>query len=493
MFDKILQSLELIMNKKSDLYGVILAGGSGSRLWPLSREMYPKQLLKINNENTLFQSTFLRLSQLINENNMITVTNIKHSGDIKLQLAEIISNKDYQHIISEPVGRNTAPAICLSTLYILKKLAQKDEDPIIVVAPSDHTVKNSDEFSNSLEKGIKLAESGFIVTFGVKPEKPDTGYGYIQTASDNSLAQIENTALKVVEFKEKPDCETAEKYIKQGVYYWNAGIFMFKASTMLNEIKKYKPEILSKIENCEFSDIGATISFDDYEQVTDISIDYAVMEKSEHIALIPIDCGWNDMGSWQAIYDTSKKDSDNNFVVGNVVDVDSENSLIYGTSKLIATIGLKDTVIVETEDAILACDKNRTQDVKKVFEQLKTNNDLACMVHKTVYRPWGYYTVIQEADNYKIKIISVNPKSKLSLQMHHHRSEHWVVLSGTAKVIKGEKDVFLSPGESIDIPVTVKHSLQNPGVIDLKIIEIQNGDYLEEDDIVRFEDIYGRV
>jgi len=481
------------MNKKSNLYGVILAGGSGSRLWPLSREMYPKQLLKLNNENTLFQSTFIRLSALIPQANILTVTNIKHSADIKLQLNEICAKSNSSQVIVEPVGKNTAPAIGLSTLFILKELEQDKSDPIIIVAPSDHMVQNNKNFIQALESGIKLAESGHIVTFGVKPEKPDTGYGYIKTSIDEKLSIIEKSSLKVSEFKEKPDQKTAEEYIKQGTYYWNVGIFMFKASTMLNELQLHVPEIINQISSCKFSEIGATISFDEYDKLPDISIDYAVMEKSKIISLIPIDCGWNDMGSWQSIYDTSKKDDRNNFIAGNVVDVESENSLIYGTSKLIATIGLKNTVIIETEDAILACDKDRTQDVKKVFEHLKVNNDLACKVHKTVYRPWGYYTVIQEADNYKIKIISVNPHSRLSLQMHHHRSEHWVVLSGTAKVIKGEEEVFLTPGESIDIPVTVKHSLQNPGIIDVKIIEVQNGSYLEEDDIVRFEDLYGRI
>lgn len=480
------------MSVKSNLFGVILAGGSGSRLWPLSREMYPKQLLKLNNEHTLFQSTFLRLSNLISSENILTVTNIKHSADVKLQLNEL--NKiENPAVIIEPVGRNTAPAIGLSTLFILKKILQDNSDPIILVAPSDHLVKRTDKFIKAIESGIKVAEAGFIVTFGVKPEKPDTGYGYIKTIFDKELSELDESTLKVSEFKEKPDLKTAEEYLRQGTYYWNAGIFMFKASTILNELQKHTPEVFGKISECSLSETGSTVSFDEYNKIPDISIDYAVMEKSALISLIPIDCEWNDMGSWQAIYDTGEKDDKNNFIAGNVIDIDSKDSLIYGTSKLVTTIGLKNTVIIETEDAILACDKDRTQEVKKVFEQLKVNNDLACMVHRTVYRPWGYYTVIQESSNYKIKIINVSPKNRLSLQMHHHRSEHWVVLSGTAKVIRGEEEIYLKLGDSIDIPVTVKHSLQNPGLIDLQIIEIQNGTYLEEDDIVRFEDLYGRV
>lgn len=482
-----------VMNNETQLYGVVLAGGSGSRLWPLSREMYPKQLLKLNNENTLFQSTFMRLSNIIPPSNIITVTNVKHSSDIKLQLNQLKHKNEDFKVIVEPVGRNTAPAICLSVLYIIKQLNDNDSDPIILVAPSDHSVNAVNKFTEALHDGIKLAESGNIVTFGIKPTKPDTGYGYIKTSKSGAILKLETNALKVEEFKEKPDLETAEEYLKTGAYFWNAGIFMFKASVMLNELKLNAPDIYEKLANSEIFDSGVTVSFDDYSKLPDISIDYAVMEKSRNIALIPIDCGWNDMGSWQAIYDTAQKDDKNNFKVGNVVDVDSQDCLIFGTSKLVSTIGLKNIVIVETEDAILACDKDRTQDVKKVFDHLKGNNNMACMVHNTVYRPWGYYTVVQNGENYKIKIINVNPKAKLSLQMHYHRSEHWVVLSGTAQVTRGEEDVYLKAGDSIDIPVTVKHSLQNPGVIDLKIIEVQNGSYLEEDDIVRFEDIYGRV
>jgi len=483
------------MEKRSDLYGVILAGGSGSRLWPLSREMHPKQLLKLSEDKTLFQSTFLRLKNIISPYNIVTVTNVKHSGDIKLQLNELLLGNfaEDNKIIIEPIGRNTAPAIGLATFYILKEMANNSSDPIIVAAPSDHLIKQEYTFTNALNEGIKLAESGYIVTFGIKPDRPDTGYGYINTVVENSITKITPDGLKVQEFKEKPDDETANMYLKAGTYYWNSGIFMFKASTMLNELEKYCPDIINILKNSKIEAVGPTLKFDDYENMPDISIDYAVMEHSEIISLIPIDCGWNDMGSWQAIYDIEQKDENNNFISGNVVDIESENSLIYSTSKLVTTIGLKDTVIIETEDAILACDKNRTQDVKKVFEQLKENNDLACKVHRTVYRPWGYYTVLQRGEGFLIKIIQVNPKAKLSLQMHYHRSEHWVVLSGIARVRKENEEIILNHGDSVDIPVTVKHSLENPGMIPLKIIEVQKGDYLEEDDIVRFEDIYGRA
>lgn len=477
------------------IYGVILAGGSGSRLWPLSREMYPKQLLKLNEDNTLFQSSFLRLSDIITPENILTVTNTKHSTDIKLQLShlkELLNQASDFKTIIEPIGKNTAPAIALAALYVLRQ-NENNVDPIIFISPADHMVKDTIAFNNAMKEGIKLAEQGYIVTFGIKPDKPDTGYGYINTSKDSKMDCISPNALKVAEFKEKPCMETAVKYVESGAYFWNSGIFAFKASTIINELKKHCPDIISGLENLEFNNEGPTVSFSDFDKLPDISIDYAVMEKSSNIALIPVECGWNDMGSWEAIYDTAQRDEKNNFISGNVIDIDSENTLIHGTSRLVSTIGLKNTVVIETEDAVLVCDKSRTQDVKKIFDRLKSSNDNTCMVHKTVYRPWGYYTVLQEGIGYKTKIIQVNPGAKLSLQMHYHRSEHWVVLAGTAKVRKGEDDHYLKAGDSIDIPATVKHFLENPGKMDLQIIEIQTGSYLEEDDIVRFEDIYGRV
>lgn len=484
------------MENTANLFGVILAGGSGSRLWPLSREMHPKQLLRITEENTLFQSTFHRLANVIEDKNILTVTNVKHSTDIKLQLNEIKTknkaDEEYKVLI-EPIGRNTAPAIGLSVLYVVQHLAENGADPVIMVAPSDHLVENTKEFSRAVKEGIKLAENGHIVTFGITPSKPDTGFGYINTEKVSTIEKISSEGVKVKEFKEKPDLATAEKYIKAGNYYWNSGMFLFKASVFLNELKLHGEEIFKKLSQSTIKAEGQTISFDEYEQMPEISIDYAVMEKSKNIALIPFDCGWNDMGSWQAIYETAPLDENQNYICGNVIDIESQNSMVYGTSKLVTTIGLKDTVVVETEDAILVCDKNRTQDVKKIFDKLKEDNDQACQIHKTVYRPWGYYTVLQRGDGFLIKMIQVNPQAKLSLQMHYHRSEHWVVLSGVAKVRKGEKDYFLNPGDSIDIPATTKHYLENPGKMELKIIEVQKGSYLEEDDIVRFEDLYGRV
>ena len=481
---------------KNNIYGIILAGGSGSRLWPLSREMYPKQLLKLTDENTLFQSTFLRMTGLIPIENIVTITNVKHQSDLRFQLDQLRMDLNYYNefeIIAEPVGRNTAPAIGLTSYIIKNKLSGSDEDPVILVTPADHMIRNNDKFMEAISEGVKLAENGKIVTFGIKPDRADSGYGYIKTVRDDSISKIADKGYKVLEFKEKPDPETAKKYLDSGDYYWNSGIFLFKYSVFVNELEKHSGEILKNLLESRSLNENGEIAYKEYIKMPDISIDYAVMEHSENICLIPVDCGWNDMGSWESIFDMADKDEKNNFIYGNVIDVDSENSLFFSTSKLLSTIGLQDTVIVETEDAILACRKDRTQDVKKVYEYLKENNDLACIVHKTVYKPWGSYTVLQKGDGFLVKILKINPEAKLSLQMHYHRSEHWMILSGIAKVRKEDEETVLHYGDKIDIPATVKHIVENPGKIELKILETQTGAYLEEDDIVRYEDIYGRI
>ena len=478
-----------------DLYALILAGGSGSRLWPMSRELYPKQLLKLNGENTLFESTFLRLIDNIDDKNIISITNVKHEPGVRMQLKKLkdkfFRNDDYK-IITEPIGRNTAPAIALATKYI-KNIAGKITDPIILVMPSDQMVANDKEFSKTIEKGVELAKNGYIVTFGIKPTKIDTGFGYIKTQKNKKLSEIEPNALKVAEFKEKPDYETAEEYVKSEKYYWNGGIFMFKASVMETELKKYAKEIFEKASNLTVSTGIPTVEYQAFKEIPDISIDYAVMENSKKIALVPLDCGWNDLGSWEAIYNISEKDENGNSISGNVIDINSKNSMIYSTSKLVTTVGLENTVVVETEDAVLVCNKDQTQEVKKIYNELKERNDDSHKVHKTVFRPWGYYTVIQEGEGFLTKCIMVNPKGKLSLQLHHHRSEHWVVLEGKAFVIKGEQEYELMPGDHIDLAIEEVHSLQNPYDEPVKILEVQRGDILDENDIERLEDIYGRV
>ena len=463
------------------MYGLILAGGSGSRLWPLSRELYPKQLLNIQNTESLLQATFERLTDTISTDKIISMTGVKHVSNVKYQLSKIADNPI---VLSEPISKNTAPAIAIAAQYISIK---SKEDPVILVVPSDHLIKDIKAFSSTVKEGKKIANQGYIVTFGIKPSYPETGYGYINV-TDN---KIEN-GVKVNKFVEKPNQELAEKYIADGNYYWNSGIFMFKASTLLNELKTCSPEIYSLLKNFDFTS-SDEIPYIEFERMPSISIDYAVMEKSDKIALVELESDWNDLGSWKSIYDVSPKDSDGNVKIGHILDEGSKNSLMYSSSKLVATIGLEDTVIVETEDAILACKADKTQDVKKVFETLKKQNDNTHLVHKTVYRPWGYYTVLAEGNGFLTKMIQVNPGQKLSVQSHNHRSEHWVVLEGMAKVLLEGKEHILSPGHSIDIDVKEIHSLQNPYKDVLKIIEVQKGDLLIEEDIVRYEDMYGRV
>lgn len=459
------------------MYGLILAGGSGSRLWPLSRELYPKHLLNIiQDSESLLQSTFIRLKECMPETNIISMTGVKHFSNVKYQLSSVAENPV---VLSEPIAKNTAPAIILATKYITEV---SKEDPVILVVPSDHLIKDITGFAQSVKEGKKLAEQGFIVTFGIKPSYPETGYGYINSTD----------GVKVNRFVEKPDEELAKKYLADGHYYWNGGIFMFKASTLLSEAEKCAPEIYNLLKNFDFTK-SSDIPFTEFDKMPNISIDYAIMEKSDKIALVQLKSDWNDLGSWKSIYDVNKKDENGNVLVGHVLDEGSKNSLVYSSSKLVATIGLEDTILVETEDAILACKMEKSQDVKKIYESLKKQNDETHKIHKTVYRPWGYYTVLAQGNGFLTKMIQVNPGQKLSVQSHNHRSEHWVVLEGKAKVVLEGKELILSPGHSVDIPVKAIHSLQNPFDDIIKIIEVQKGDLLIEEDIIRYEDMYGRV
>lgn len=459
------------------MYGLILAGGSGSRLWPLSRELYPKHLLNIiQDSESLLQSTFSRLKECMPESNIISMTGVKHFSNVKYQLSSVAKNPV---VLSEPISKNTAPAIILAAKYITEI---SKEDPVILVVPSDHLIKDITGFVQTVKEGERLAEEGYIVTFGIKPSYPETGYGYINSTD----------GIKVNKFVEKPNEELAEKYLADGHYYWNGGIFMFKASTLLEEASKCAPEIYELLKNFDFTK-SSEIPFTEFDKMPNISIDYAVMEKSDKIALVQLKSDWNDLGSWKSIYDVNKKDENGNVMIGHVLDEGSKNSLVYSSSKLVATIGLEDTILVETEDAILACKMEKSQDVKKVYESLKKQNDETHKIHKTVYRPWGYYTVLAQGNGFLTKMIQVNPGQKLSVQSHNHRSEHWVVLEGKAKVVLEGKELILSPGHSVDIPVKAIHSLQNPFDDIIKIIEVQKGDLLIEEDIIRYEDMYGRV
>ena len=455
------------------MFGVILAGGSGSRLWPLSRELYPKQLLNLYSNESLLQSTFERLNRFIPAENIISVTNAKHLSNVKMQLRSFCENP---LILSEPVSKNTAPAIALSVKYIIEN---SENDETVVVVPSDLMIADSDAFQKAVEEAQIYVQQGKIVTLGCKPTYPETGYGYIKSV--DGIVQ---------KFVEKPEMQDAVKFMEDN-YFWNSGIFIFKISTIINELEIHCPDIARIIKGVSVS--GMTVPFMEFDKMPVISFDYALMEKSKNLAMVELKSDWKDLGSWKSIYDVNPKDANNNVLIGHVIDEGSKNSLVYSSSKLVATIGLEDTVVIETEDAILACKKDKAQEVKNIYETLKQQHDDTQMVHKTVYRPWGFYTVIAAGKGFQTKIIHVNKGQKLSVQSHNHRSEHWVVLSGMAKVVLEGKDHILSPGHSIDIPVKAIHSLQNPFEEDIEIIEVQKGDILSEDDIVRYEDMYGRV
>lgn len=462
------------------MYGIILAGGSGSRLWPLSRELCPKQLLKLDGENSLLQSTFKRLCRFIEPENIISITNIKHANDVKFQLSKVCGDSV---VLSEPIAKNTAPAIAASIEYFKQ---MKDENEVVIIVPSDHLIKDLEKFENTVKTGLKAAEEGKIVTFGIQPTYPETGYGYIKTKSE------QDGIFDVDCFVEKPDLKTAQKYLLEGNYFWNSGIFMAKVSTLLEEFAHYQKEIFDNLSKLNYKE-SITIKYGVFEDMPSISFDYAIMEKSNKIVFCKLQSDWSDLGSWQSLYDVTEKDSNGNVLEGNAIVEDVKNSFIYTDKKIVAAIGLEDVILVNTEDAVLACKADYSQQVKNVFEKLKKDDDKAHLVHKTVFRPWGWYTCLADGEGYLTKVICVSPKQKLSIQSHNHRSEHWVVLEGHAKVVLNDKDYFLEAGQSIDIPVQAKHSLQNPYDEELKIIEVQKGDYISEDDIIRYEDIYGRV
>ncbi len=461
---------------------VILAGGTGSRLWPMSRELYPKQLLNLTEDCSLLQSTLKRVNNLPDALPPVVVVGEDHRFLALSQVNELGLSEQIE-IILEPVGRNTAPAICAAALLCQSR---SDEDIVLLVLPADHLIRRQDDFHRAVAQGSELASQGKLVTFGITPHAPETGYGYIEQGEGN----------QVKSFVEKPDLETAKKYLEAGNYFWNSGMFAFSSATLISEIDKFAPEILqtmtAAVDNGRSDQQFFRLQKESMILCPDDSIDYAIMENSEHVAVIPADLGWSDIGSWQALWDVSDKDEKGNYLQGDVIAEDVENCLIHSEHGLVAAVGLKDTLVVDTADAVLIAPLSRSQDVKKIVTRLKNEQREEHMLHRTVYRPWGSYTILEEQPVFKIKRITVNPGVQLSLQMHHHRSEHWVVVKGTARVTRGEDIFLVLENESTYIPCGEKHRLENPGVIPLELIEVQNGSYLGEDDIIRFDDDFGR-
>ena len=458
---------------------VILAGGGGTRLFPLSRTCYPKQFLKIAGQKSLLQQTVERFLGLVKQEDILVVTNQDYIFHVEEDLKEI--GVTCAHIVTEPIGKNTAPAIALAVSYC-KDILKCEDDEVLFVSPADHLIKPVDKFEELVLSAQKIcAETGNIVTLGVKPTKPETGYGYIQAGSEKVL-----NGFKVESFKEKPDLKTAEEYLATGKYYWNAGMFMFSIGTMQEELSKYEP-VISEITNK-----GYEYCHNNFGSMPSISIDYAVAERSDKIAVLPMEgIYWNDIGSFDAIADVLADENGNAFD-GDIITENCNNTMILGSNRLVSAIGIEDLMVVDTPDALLISKKGESQEVKKIVENLKDHNRKEAVENVTMYRPWGSYTVLAEGKGYKVKRITVKPGAKLSLQMHYHRSEHWTVISGTSKLTLDDKVVIFKENESTYIPIAVKHRLENPGQIPLSIIEVQNGRYLGEDDIVRFDDVYGR-
>ena len=463
---------------------VILSGGSGTRLWPLSRGHYPKQFLPLVSSHTMVQETILRLEGLEGLKAPLAVCNEDHRFMMAEQLWEIDAKPSA--IILEPVGKNTAPAVAMAAL------TAASGDDILLVLPADHVISNLDAFHEAVVQAKELAAQGFLVTFGIVPTEPETGYGYIKR---DTLQH--GSAFGVAAFVEKPDTETAKDYLQSGDYYWNSGMFAFKVNIFLSELEKFNPEMLAC---CKQALNAAKVDLDFVRLDKEIfstcpadSIDYAVMEKTDKAVVIPLDAGWNDVGSWSALWDVTDKDEFGNAISGDVLTVDTHNSFIHAQSKLVAIVGAHDLVVVETDDAVMISPKDRVQEVKEIVSQLKALGRREANIHRKAYRPWGHYDLVDTGERHQTKRIVVKPGAKLSVQKHHHRAEHWVVVKGTALVTKGEEKLLITENESIYIPLGIVHCLENPGVIPLEIVEVQSGSYLGEDDIVRFVDQYGRV
>ncbi len=469
------------------LLPVILAGGCGTRLWPLSRASMPKQFTKLLSDNTMMQETLLRLSELDCAAPYI-ICNEEHRFIVAEQLREL--GIEDATIILEPEGKNTAPAIALAALFA----EQQHGDIDMLVLPSDHLIKNEKAFIEKIITAKKYAQTGKLMTLGIAPEYAETGYGYIQLGEEliNS-----SDAYRVAKFVEKPDQNTATSYFLSKQYLWNSGMFVFSSNKYLRELKQFQPKIYQACDkattDCRKDLCFFRIDEQEFSKCPSESIDYAVMEYTKDAAVIPLDCGWSDIGSLKALWQVTGKDCSNNVARGEVVSKDTSNSLLLSDDKLLVTLGVENLVVVNTKDAVLVTTKEHSQELKTVVESLKSQKRLEISTHKKVYRPWGQYEAIDEGERFQVKRITVKPGAKLSIQVHHHRAEHWIVVSGTAKVLNGDNEFFLTENQSTYIPLGVKHCLENPGKIPLELIEVQSGSYLGEDDIIRFEDKYGRA
>lgn len=465
---------------------VILSGGSGTRLWPLSRELYPKQLLPLVGKGTMLQETLARVSGVGNLGAPIVVCNESHRFLVAEQMLE--AGASPQAIILEPLGRNTAPAVAIAAMAAVADVSSvgaKGADPILLILPADHVIQNVAAFQSAVELGMQAAQQGKLVTFGVVPSKPETGYGYIRKAAG------EGPAFPIAEFVEKPDLATAQQYVDSKQYFWNSGMFMFKASAVLEELRQLAPEIYQACAQTYTTakrDLDFTrLSAKEFADCPSISFDYAVMEKTRHGVVVPLDAQWSDVGSWSALHEAIPADTNGNVCIGDVLTASTTDCYLQSTSRLVAAVGLKDHVVVETKDAVLVAPKDRVQDVKELVAQLKQHGRYETSLHREVFRPWGSYDRIDSGDRFHVNRLTIKPGQAMTMQMHHHRAEHWIVVAGTARIIRGEESFLLEENQSTFIPLGVKHRIENPGKIPLHIIEVQSGAYLGEDDIVRFD------
>jgi mannose-1-phosphate guanylyltransferase len=463
---------------------VIMCGGSGTRLWPLSRALFPKQFLPLVNDTSMLQDTLKRLPH--NCSDPVFICNEEHRFLVAEQVRQLSLSQGT--ILLEPEGRNTAPAVALAALNALKD----DDDALLLVLAADHVIKNTESFQNVVSQASVAAKEGKLVTFGIVPTHPETGYGYIKKGE-----QQKNSTFKVAQFVEKPDEATAISYLASGEFLWNSGMFLFKASRYIEELAKHRADILEQCQQA-MTDVEYDLDFlrpnkTAFLACANESIDYAVMEKTDAAVVIPLDAGWSDVGSYSALWEVCDKNEDKNVLKGDVIAQKTTNSYIHSQHKLIATVGVDNLVIIDTPDAVLVANKDKVQDVKGIVEQLKADSRSEAILHREAYRPWGKYDCIDMGERFQVKRITVKAGAKLSVQMHHHRAEHWIIVSGTAKVTIDEKAVLLTENQSAYIPIGAVHALENPGKLPLEMIEVQSGSYLGEDDIVRFEDRYGRV